>query len=181
MKWYSKVAGASAALAGVGVAVGYLLPKETSVECSIRIKASPVTVFGLLNDLEKQQLWSIWKQNDPTMEVTYGDKRQGEGARYTWKGRHSGSGAITITRSEYEKRVDTFVDLGKQGTGRGYYSIKADNGSVLVTHGFSMFSGKNIFDRYYGLSMRFVLRRFFNQELATLKSVAEKMDQLQTH
>ncbi|MFW5813631.1 MAG: SRPBCC family protein [Fibrobacterota bacterium] len=177
----TKVAGITAAAAGAVVLGGYLLPKETQVSRSVDMQASPDGVFGLINDLEKHQLWSSWKENDPTMEFHYGEKRVGEGARYTWTSRHSGAGSVTITRSVPKKRIEVFLDFGKQGTGRGFYTIEAHNGSVTVTEGFSTYSGKSILDRYFGLFMRITLPKYFDSELGNLKEVAQKMDQLQTH
>lgn len=181
MNIYTKLAGITAATAGAVVLGGYLLPKETQVARSIDIQASPGSVFGLINDLEKHQLWSSWKENDPTMEFQYGEKRVGEGARYTWTSRHSGAGSLTITRSVPNKGIEFFLDFGKQGTGRGFYTIEAHDGSVTMTEGFSTYSGKSILDRYFGLFMRITLPKYFDSELATLKEVAEKMDQLQAH
>ncbi|MFP4681973.1 MAG: SRPBCC family protein [Chitinispirillaceae bacterium] len=181
MNTFAKIAGATTAAAGVAVLGGYLLPKETLVERSTTIQASPETVFGLINDLEKHQLWSSWKENDPTMEFRYGEKRIGEGARYTWTSRHSGAGSVTITRSVPEKRIEVFLDFGKQGTGRGFYDIGTYNGSVSLTESFSAYSGKSLLDRYFGVFMRLTLPKFFDSELAALRKVSEKMDQLQTH
>jgi len=150
------------------------LPKESTVERTTVIHAPNGKVFDYLNDLEKHQLWSSWKANDPTMHISYGEKRVGKGAQYSWTSKHSGEGSVTITESIPCSQIETALNFRKQGTGKGYYSLALLDGAVKVTEGFRISAGLHPVERYFGVYMKGIIAKHFNQDLSKLRAVIEQ-------
>lgn len=115
--------------------VGMVLPNEYEVTRSTNIEAPPVIVYGQVNDLTKWEAWSPWKERDPGMKITYGDKSIGEGASYSWTGDVSGSGTLTIIGAEMGSRIDTRVEFDGQGEGNGFWTFEPDGNGTKATWG----------------------------------------------
>lgn len=82
--------------------VSAFLPPSYSVQRSIIIKAPIVLVFDEINDFEKMDHWSPWKQYDPAMKtITSGIKGQ-PGYKFSWSStkENVGNGFITRTGTE---------------------------------------------------------------------------------
>ena len=95
-----------------GLVLIYLLlcllgPKNMNAERSTTIQSPPAQVFNLINNLEKWDLWSSWKDKDTTLVITYGDMIEGQGASCSWKGdaKTSGSGEMKINESIKNEKV----------------------------------------------------------------------------
>src|SRR6185312_376188 len=78
---------------------------DLHVERSQIIRASPRTIFDLIDDLKA---WEAWTPYDPApgMQKTYSGPARGQGATYSWAGnRQAGQSSITITRSVPYSRI----------------------------------------------------------------------------
>jgi hypothetical protein len=174
MNWYVVVPGIVGGVAGLGGIIGLFLPSDPRVERSMVIKTPPAVPFDLINDLEKTQQWSAWSAKDPSMRITFGEKRTGEGAVYHWTSKKSGEGSYTIARSIPHERIDTDLDFKKQGTGKGYFIFEEVPEGVKVTQGFTMHAGNNLAARYFGLMANGIIGKAFEYELKKIKELAEK-------
>ncbi len=96
------------------VIVGFLLPTDYEVSRYIVIDAKPSRIHDLVGDLKRWDDWMTWKEQDPTIEVTYGKKTTGVGARQTWTGK-DGEGEIVFTSTDSKRGVeyDMSFDQGK--------------------------------------------------------------------
>jgi len=87
------------------VVVGFLLPTEYEVSRYIVIDAKPSKIHDLVGDLRRWEDWMTWKDEDPSLEITFGKKTTGVGARQTWTGKE-GVGEIVFTSSDSKRGVE---------------------------------------------------------------------------
>jgi len=87
------------------VVVGFLLPTEYEVSRYIVIDAKPSKIHDLVGDLKRWEDWMTWKDEDPSIEITFGKKTTGVGARQTWTGK-DGVGEIVFTSSDSKRGVE---------------------------------------------------------------------------
>ncbi|MBI1944885.1 MAG: SRPBCC family protein [Deltaproteobacteria bacterium] len=81
-------------------------PPTYHVERSAVIHAPPEVVFALVNNVANRHTWYPWDRLDPAMKLEYGDKKEGVGATYHWKGNDDvGEGRQTITESVANQKV----------------------------------------------------------------------------
>lgn len=62
------------------------------VEESIHIHATPAEVFGIVRDFKSWPNWSPWLLAEPETILNFSD----DGMSYSWEGRVTGAGAITV-------------------------------------------------------------------------------------
>ena len=77
------------------------MPK-LEIEKSIKIDAPAEKVFEIVSDLGKWRPWNPWLVTEPEAEVTVTDG----GKAYSWKGKRTGEGSMTITHEKAPGEVD---------------------------------------------------------------------------
>ena len=97
------------------VVVGFLLPTEYEVNRYIVIDAKPSKIHDLVGDLKRWEDWMTWKDEDPSIEITFGKKTTGVGARQTWTGKE-GVGEIVFTSSDSKRGVEYDMSFQQGGT-----------------------------------------------------------------
>ncbi|MCB0630991.1 MAG: SRPBCC family protein [Saprospiraceae bacterium] len=117
--------------------LGVIAPKEMKTARSIVINAPREKVFNTVNDLTTWEKWSPWKEMDPESVMTMGEKTEGVGAYYTWKGEKTGSGKMTIEESVLNERILVDVEFDGMGSAKAPFTFtRADNG-IQVSWGFT--------------------------------------------
>lgn len=165
-----------AALIAVLLLVSFLLPSTFQVERSIVIQASPETIHALVGDLGRWDEWAPWKEEDPTIVVTFGQATTGVGASQTWSG-ESGDGELTFTRWNPETGIA--YDLAfDQGTYRSrgriiYHPVDGATSATKVTWSMAGEVGLNPIGRYFALMMDSMVGPMFERGLVRLKQAAE--------
>lgn len=161
------------ALILVLVLVSFLLPSTFEVERSVVIQADPEMIHALVGDLSRWDEWAPWKEEDPTIVVTFGPATMGVGASQLWTG-ESGEGELTFTEWNPEKGIayDLAFDQGAYlSTGRiSYHPL---DGATKVTWSMAGAVGLNPIDRYFALMMDSMVGPMFERGLARLKHAAE--------
>lgn len=112
LKWLGL---ALVALIGVVVVGGLLLPTEFEVSRSRTIPAGADALHAQVADLEQYEQWQPWAEDDPTMTRTWGERRSGQGASYSWSSEQHGSGTLSISESVPGERVVFDLDFGGSG------------------------------------------------------------------
>ncbi|MFT4540204.1 MAG: hypothetical protein ACI841_003212 [Planctomycetota bacterium] len=79
--------------------LGFTLPTEFDIERKVQINAPKEKIHALVGELKQWDEFMPWKDDDPTMEVTFGDKTTGVGAMQKWTGK-DGDGELTFTRCD---------------------------------------------------------------------------------
>lgn len=85
-------------------AVGFILPTDFAIAKSVTIDAPPAEVHAWVGHLEKWEAWAPWKEDDPSMKTTLGEKTTGIGAYQSWSG-ESGDGELTFTKCDPESGI----------------------------------------------------------------------------
>jgi ribosome-associated toxin RatA of RatAB toxin-antitoxin module len=157
-------------LAGIGA----ILPSAYRVERSATISAPAEVVFEQVNNLKKNESWSPWMKNDPTIKVSYSGPEAGVGAVSSWTSEHSGSGSQTIKESVPNQSLTTYLDFGKMGNANGIWTFSQDGEATKVTQAMVGDQGKNPFKHLMNLAMDKMMGKYFEQGLNSLKEVSEK-------
>ena len=163
------------AIVALLIVVGLLLPRHSRVEVSALVDAPPATVFALVNDFRRVDLWSPRTANDPNARVLFSGPNRGVGATVTWDGVIAGSGTQTIVESRPHEHVATTINPGEPGEARTWFDIEPGEGNTRVTWGFAHDHGLNLVGRYFALLLAGVVKREFETGIAALKDLAESL------
>ena len=163
-----------AVVAGL-IVIGLFLPRHSRVEVSTLIDAPPATVFALVNDFRRVDLWSPRTATDPNARVVFSGPDRGVGATVTWDGVVVGSGTQTIVESRSNEHVTTTINPGEPGEARTWLDIEREDGSTRVTWGFAHDHGLNLVGRYFALLLSGVVKREYDRGIAALKELAESL------
>lgn len=157
------------------IIVGLALPRYARVTAETRIDAHPATVFALINDFRRYRLWSPMIETDPNARIVYSGPARGVGATMTWDGAIIGAGAQIITQSRPHEYLETSVNPDNSGAARSWFDLSGDNGTTTVTWSFETDFGYNIVGRYFALLLTGVVKRDYEEGLASLKDLAETL------
>ncbi len=156
------------------VIVGFLLPAKIELTKSIVVNAPPEYVFEEVNSLEQWGKWSYWFSLDSTMQVTYGDKREGAGATYAWTSENLGNGKAAIAESIPYSTIKANLNFMEEDTSRAWYNFDPEGDGTRVTMGFSSDFGANPIGRWIGtLFIKPEIEKSFDHGLNKLKELAE--------
>ncbi|WP_168709625.1 SRPBCC family protein [Rhodanobacter lindaniclasticus] len=98
---------------------------ELRVERSRMIRASPRTIFDLIDDLKAWEAWTPY-DSAPDMQKTYSSPARGQGATYSWMGnRQAKRGSITIIRSIPYSRITLDLKMARPfpACGKALFSL----------------------------------------------------------
>jgi hypothetical protein len=155
--------------------IGFVLPSAYKVERSVSVSAPIDLVFDQVNNLKKNEAWSPWMKNDPTIKIAYSGPEAGVGAASSWTSEHSGNGSQTIRESVPGKSIVTYLDFGSMGNADGIWTFTQEGGAVKVTQAMAGDAGKNPFKHILNLAMDKMIGKYFEQGLHSLKDVSEKL------
>jgi len=157
------------------ILIGLVLPRHSRVEVSMSVDAQPATVFALVNDLRRVDLWSPKNATDPNARVVFSGPYRGVGATVTWDGIIIGSGTQTIVESRPFGHVSTVINTGEPGEARTWFDIVAADDGTQVTWGFEHDHGFNLVGRYVALLLSGVVRQEHEHGLAALRELVETL------
>ena len=157
------------------IVVGLLLPRHSRVEVSMPVDAPPATVYALVNDFRRVDLWSPRTATDPNARIVFSGPNRGVGATVTWDGVIVGSGTQTIVESRANEHVATTINPGEPGEARTWFDIDREDGKTRVTWGFAHDHGLNLVGRYFALLLSGVVKRDYENGIRALKELAESL------
>lgn len=175
-RWLRRLGIAVASAVIVFVGVGLVLPNEYVVSRSVVIEADAEEIHGFVGDLRRWELWGPWRDEDPTLVVTYGTKTSGIGASQSWAGK-DGNGSMELTASSPRRGVR--YDLAFED---GAYRCRAairyhpGEGNTLVSW---MMRGRvdtPVLGGYAALLVEPLVGGLFERGLAKLKGTVEQHD-----
>ncbi|NIG54019.1 SRPBCC family protein [Chitinophaga sp. Cy-1792] len=153
-----------------------LLSSSVKVERVLLIPAPPERIFPFVNVIKNWELWSPWKEIDPNVKITYGEKDSGAGAGYTWdsKDRKIGRGSVVITASKENQSISTETDFMNMGVAKGYFRFEPAPGGTLVTWGSVTDMGQHPVRKLVGLMLDKWIGKDFEKGLSNLSRLATK-------
>jgi effector-binding domain-containing protein len=156
------------------VVIGFMLPGKFEITRTVKVNAPAAYSFEEVDQLENWNNWSYWNTLDKTMKITYGEKKSGEGASYSWTGEEVGDGKLLITESIPNKSIKTDLDFMDNGIAKSWYTFEPVGDSTAVTMGFSTEFGMNPFMRLMGATMfESEMDKAFTYNLQKIKELAE--------
>lgn len=172
MAWLKWILIAVVGLVALLFVVGLMLPDTYHVERSVEIQAPAAAVHALVGDLRAWDEWTPWKDEDPTIVVTFGGATTGVGASQTWKG-ESGDGELTFTACDPATGVAYAMSFdGGKYPSTGALSYEPVAGGTRVTWAMDG-EGSDPVGRWFGLFMDRMVGPMFESGLAKLKAAAE--------
>ncbi len=168
-----KIAIALAILFGAVILIGLTLPTGYEVARTTVIHAEPEKIHLYVNDLTKWDAWAPWKEEDPSVVITIGDKTFGVGANQSWVGK-DGNGSLTFTQSSPQKGIRyklSFNDGMYKCNAAFQYDRAGENTKVL----WNMTGDMNfpVVGGYLALMMDSMAGPMFERGLSNLKQVVE--------
>ena len=158
------------------VLVGVFLPKDFSVQRSVRIDTNPTHVSVYIVNLNQWPHWSPWKDYDETMEVTLGDQILGVGANQSWKG-DSSTGRLEFTKVSDDRVEFTCYFGDTQSEADCYLSFVPDGDATKVEWGMSGSIDTPIIGGYFAMLMDQMVGSKFEHGLHKMKAAAEQAEQ----
>lgn len=161
------------ALIGVLVVAGLFLPTELAIAREITIDADPKKVDAYVSDLERWGDWMAWKEDDPSIVVSYGDKTKGLGATQSWTGMEGEStGTVTVTKADdtgiaYDMTIDTMPSKSE-------IQYEVVDGKTKVIWKMDSDFDVPIVGGYFRMMFKGSLEDWFDRGLAKLKKQVEQ-------
>ena len=91
-------------------------------------------VFNQINDFKNWENWGPWKEEDPTMTITYPEKTSGIGANYSWEGAE-GPGYMETVATTQNKSIDQKISFGGMEPNDVYWEFNEVEDGTEVTWG----------------------------------------------
>jgi uncharacterized protein YndB with AHSA1/START domain len=157
------------------VIVSFFLPGKFNVERSLVIAAPAEKIYPMISEPRNWPKWGVWNKRDPNMVITYSGSEGGQGAKWAWKSKPEGDGAMEFTAATPNREVSyvlSFADFDMKPTGT--LKLSAEGSGTKVTWTSAGELGNNPINRYFGLAMDGMLGKDFEGGLANLKALVEK-------
>ena len=157
------------------VGVGLVLPTEYNVVRSVSINAMPEDIHVYVGDLTKWDLWSPWKEEDPTIVTTLGEKTSGVGAYQSWVAK-DGDGSLTFTKVSPIQGIeyDLFFDGGEYHSIAGMHYNRGAEAATTVMWRMTGNMDMPVFGGYFAMLMDSMAGPMFERGLEKLKAIVEK-------
>jgi hypothetical protein len=155
-------------------AVGMLLPRSITVTRSVTVNAPPETIYPLVATPRSWPSWSPWNKRDPNMAITYSGPAQGVGAKWDWISKSEGDGSMVFTEATAPTTATfelTIVGMGPPS--KGTFTLAPSGSATTVEWTMTSDMGAGPVGRWFGLYFPSMLRKDFDDGLASLKRVAE--------
>jgi len=154
------------------VLIGFVLPAKLEVSKSVTIHAAAPAVFEEINNLERWEAWQYWNTHDPDMKITYGERKEGTGASYSWTSSKMGDGSLSITESIPDKSIAIEMKFS-ENPARGFYSLEPDGENTKLNFNFSNDAGMNPIGHWINVFMKSEIEKSFDYAGEKIKGIAE--------
>jgi uncharacterized protein YndB with AHSA1/START domain len=152
---------------------GLLLPSGYKAERNVTVNAPAEKIFPLIANTKSWKQWTVWNQRDPNMQITYSGPESAAGAKWSWKSKSEGDGAMEFTAVELNKRLAYTFMMENMNPSTGEITLNASGNATKVTWTMMGESGMNPISRWFGYFIDWLVGPDFEASLANLKKVAE--------
>jgi len=158
------------------ILVSFFLPKEISINRSVRVSAPMYRVFDQVNDLRNWERWSPWKRMDPAMVMTFSNPPVGEKAFYKWESANDriGHGTLTLARVIPDQEVLMSIEFEDRGTQSSLFQFAHVDDQIELTWSMKTQVGVMPWSKYFGLLLKSEMKKQFDEGLRAIKFYAEK-------
>lgn len=156
------------------VVVGLMLPQDYVVSREIVIAAPADQVHAYVGELKKWDDWGPWKDGDPTVEVTLGEKTTGVGASQSWTA-DSGDGKLVFTQCDASAGIAYDMEFADWDEGcKASVTYQAQGEGTLVTWEMTGSVPTPVIGGYFARMMPGMISPMFELGLQKLKTCVEK-------
>lgn len=152
--------------------IGFALPAKLDISKSVSINAAAPAVFEEINNLERWETWQYWNTLDPDMKITYGERKEGTGASYTWTGPKLGDGSLAITESIPDKSIAIEMKFS-DNPASGLYTLEREGEGTKLNFNFSNDAGMNPIGHWINVFMKGEIEKSFDHAGEKIKTIAE--------
>ena len=160
------------------LAVGFLLPKTSTMQREIMVDAVPSEVVPFISRHQQMQLWSPWAGLDPAMQVDFSGVAQGVGAIMTWQSQHAQVGTGNAEYIAWQPNQLVKIQL-RFTSGEGIASVYlapvevSGDENTQVIWSFEQ-ENNNVFARYISFFLLdSMLGNYYQSGLVKLKTLVE--------
>ena len=155
--------------------IGHFLPTSFAISKTATISSTSAHIHEYVGDLNKWQIWTAWKGEDPEIEITIGERTTGIGASQSWTDNHGG-GSLTFTSWSPEKGIeyDLFFQGGKYKSKSAIQYDTSSQTRTRVRWTLEGDMGMPIIGGYIALFMKYSIGKMFQDGLKQLKSTVEQ-------
>lgn len=151
-------------------------PDEFRVTRSALFNEAAEVIFPYLNNLEKGQSWSPWREADPDADYKFEGPKEGVGATMYWDGKKSGKGIMKITESQMNRAVHFHLEFYKpmQAINTVEYVLEPHGDQTKMT--WTMFGPNSFMSKVVSVFMdcEKLCGDQFEKGLSNLKKIVEK-------
>jgi len=151
-------------------------PDRFEIVRSTMVAAGPDRIFPLIDDLRAFNGWNPFVKRDPDITGAYAGPPAGQGARYEFAGRKSGTGCVEITDSTPGRAVGIRLLMVKplKCDNRIDFTLEPSSGGTRVS--WAMSGPQTLMGKCIGLiiDMDKMVGGDFERGLADLEALAEK-------
>ena len=155
------------------LAAGFLLPANYSAQRSATINAPADKIWPLVSSAKAWAKWGVWYARDPAMQVTYTGPDNAVGAKWSWKSKSEGNGAIEFTKLDPNKAVAYSFQMEGMSASPGDMQLTPEGNATKVTWTMRGDAGLNPLYRWFGYFMDRLVGPDFEAGLKNLKKLAE--------
>ena len=162
-------------IAVILAAIGFMLPRHVHIERAASIKASPSTLYSVVNDLTTYDNWMPWNRMDPNMKKDFSTNTRGTGSYYTWTSNNKdvGQGKFEITSATPDKNVTCQLTFGEMKPSSTGWNISGAGNESQIVWFMDADMGMNPAGRWFGLFFDKMVGPDFQKGLDSLKAQAE--------
>lgn len=182
MKFLKILGGIIVVVILIVVLLGFIMPKEYSVERTVNIDAPKQVIWKNINNFKAMDQWSPWREMDPNQKTEYIGESGEIGSMTKWEGDPNtvGTGSQELMLSTPFERIETKLRfmVPWEAENDVYVSISPNENSYSVAWGFSgkMDFPMNVFLPLMGLEEG--IGNDFTKGLTKLKEICETQSNL---
>ena len=157
------------------VLIGFVLPSKWRIERSIVIQAPPEKIYPLIANFKTGwSHWSVFDNEDPTIQYTYMEKDEGVGAARSWTSKKMGNGTQRIVKADLSSVEFELEMTQNHFLLHGIFAFEPMNGSTKVTWTDYGEVDSNPAHRVMAVLMDTMMGSTFERSLSLLKKKAEE-------
>jgi uncharacterized protein YndB with AHSA1/START domain len=152
-------------------------PAIFRVARTLKMKASPEKIFGVLDDFHAWSNWSPWEKLDPQMKRTHSGAARGPGAVYAWEGnKKAGAGRMEITDVTPGRRVAIKLDFLKPWEAHNQVELTLEQAGESTNVTWAMSGPSPFMFRLMGMFMNLdrMIGKDFETGLANIQRLMEQ-------
>jgi uncharacterized protein YndB with AHSA1/START domain len=150
-------------------------PDTFRIERQTTINAPAADVFRWINNVKRFNEWNPWAQMDPTNTLTYSGPEEGPTASYSWQGKKTGEGSMTLLDQTPPTEVNFALNFVKPMKANNKTIFQIREGAGATTVSWAMTGTNNFMNKLFSLFMNIdkMVGKDFEKGLANLKAKVE--------